>query len=233
MIQLLSGLIASSVHVMAGPDHLAAVTPLAIESKRKAWIIGVFWGLGHLAGMLLIGGLFLLFRDLINVDLISRYSEQLVGIVLIGLGIWAIIKVRLGQPGKHMHPHYHETPEPHVHIHAHSHDDEFAHDHRHDKIFRQNRLTALSIGTLHGFAGISHFLLILPTLALPSMSDSVEYLAGFGAGTVLAMATYAVLLGWISHRSGKRQNQKIFHALRIAGGIAAIAVGIFWIFNSL
>jgi len=91
MLQLLSGMIASALHVITGPDHLAAVTPLAIESKRKAWAIGVMWGLGHLLGMMLIGGLFLLFKDLIPVELISGRSEILVGIVLIVLGTWSIL----------------------------------------------------------------------------------------------------------------------------------------------
>lgn len=233
MIQFISGITASAVHVLAGPDHLAAVTPLAIESKRKAWAIGVFWGIGHLIGMLLIGGLFILFKDLVNVDLISRYSEQMVGIVLIGLGIWSVIKVFRGSPRKHMHPHFHDEPVPHVHIHEHSHEDEFAHLHTHDKVFRQNKMTALSIGTLHGFAGISHFLLILPTLALPTMSDSILYLGGFGLGTVLAMALYAVLLGWISHRSGKRKSRKVFDILRVLGGLVAIGIGIFWLFSTI
>ena len=29
------GIIASATHVMTGPDHLAAVTPLAIENKKN------------------------------------------------------------------------------------------------------------------------------------------------------------------------------------------------------
>ena len=41
---LTAGLIASILHVIAGPDHLAAVAPFAIESKRKAWKIGLFLG---------------------------------------------------------------------------------------------------------------------------------------------------------------------------------------------
>ena len=39
---LFAGIIAAMLHVISGPDHLAAVTPFAIESKRKAWKIGLF-----------------------------------------------------------------------------------------------------------------------------------------------------------------------------------------------
>ncbi|MAY53071.1 MAG: nickel transporter, partial [Flavobacteriaceae bacterium] len=59
---LFSAILASILHVISGPDHLAAVTPLAISSQRKGWKIGLFWGFGHLIGMLLIGVLFLLFK---------------------------------------------------------------------------------------------------------------------------------------------------------------------------
>lgn len=232
MLQLISGFIASALHVITGPDHLAAVTPLAIESKKKAWIIGVFWGLGHLLGMLIIGGLFILFKDIIPVEKISEHSEMLVGIVLIGIGIWAIIKVFAPFKSHHMHPHYHDKPEPYVHIHKHEHVDEFDHGHTHDKVHRQNKITALGIGTLHGFAGISHFLLILPTLALPTITDSLLYLGGFGAGTVLSMAAYALILGIISMKSSMAKSHKIFNSLRIVGGLIAIGIGILWLTKS-
>ena len=52
---LFAGIIAAVLHVISGPDHLAAVTPFAVESKKKAWKIGLFWGFGHIGGMLLIG----------------------------------------------------------------------------------------------------------------------------------------------------------------------------------
>ena len=41
---LTAGLIASILHVITGPDHLAAVMPFAVESKKKAWKIWtVMW----------------------------------------------------------------------------------------------------------------------------------------------------------------------------------------------
>jgi ABC-type nickel/cobalt efflux system permease component RcnA len=219
----------SAVHVVSGPDHLAAVTPLAIESKKKAWHIGLAWGAGHVLGMLMIGGLYLLFKEVIPVEKISGYSEYLVGIVLIGIGIWAIYKALGHLHFHHKHPHYHSRPEPLVHIHSHEHGEEFRHDHQHKDPHRQNRVTALGVGTLHGFAGISHFLLILPTLALPTMKDSVLYLAGFGVGTIGAMVIFAIIMGMIAHRTENFTSSKAFKALRISAGIVAIGVGIFWI----
>ncbi|MEC8831541.1 MAG: nickel transporter, partial [Bacteroidota bacterium] len=90
---LTAGLIASILHVIAGPDHLAAVAPFAIESKRRAWKIGLFWGIGHLVGMIAIGLLFAIFKEVIPVEEISLYSEQLVGVVLVGIGCWALFRI--------------------------------------------------------------------------------------------------------------------------------------------
>ncbi len=229
MIQFLTGILASSVHVITGPDHLAAVTPLAIENRKKAWHIGLLWGVGHVLGMLLIGLLYLAFKELINVELISGYSEYLVGFVLIAIGIWAIIKTIKHFHIHHVHPHYHEKPVPQVHIHKHDHHDETQHFHEHQKSNKQNRITALFVGTLHGFAGISHFLLILPTLALPSLTDSILYLSGFATGTIVTMVGYSVILGIISHKTADFPSSKAFRTLRIAAGMIAIGVGIWWL----
>jgi hypothetical protein len=65
---IVTGTLAAMLHVLSGPDHLAAVAPLAVENRNKTWCIGLFWGLGHLAGMLLIGILMTLFRDFIPLE---------------------------------------------------------------------------------------------------------------------------------------------------------------------
>lgn len=232
MIQFLTGTLMSAVHVVSGPDHLAAVMPLAIESRKKAWHVGLFWGLGHVFGMLLIGLLYLAFREFIPVEEISAYSEYLVGIVLVGIGLWAIYKVFGHFHFHHKHPHVHSVPEPYVHIHSHEHCEEFTHQHQHKDNFRQNRLTAIGVGTLHGFAGISHFLIILPTLALPSMMDSVMYLTGFGVGTIAAMVIFAIIMGTIAEKTENFASSRIFKTLRVTAGIVAIGVGIYWMTGS-
>ena len=158
-----AGLIASILHVLTGPDHLAAVMPFAIESKRKAWKIGLFWGIGHLIGMLSIGILFLIFKDLIPVEQISNYSEQIVGIVLIGIGLWSFYRI-FYQRKNHKHLHVHSENAPVIHKHQHEHLHEQSHHHKHKKDLKQSNFASLSIGFLHGLAGISHFLLFLPVL---------------------------------------------------------------------
>jgi ABC-type nickel/cobalt efflux system permease component RcnA len=122
MITFLTGFIASVAHVATGPDHLAAVTPLAIDSRKKSWIIGLLWGVGHTLGMLLIGLLFILFKELLPIDSISKYSETVIGVLLIGIGSWALLRMYLRHShGYKPHGHFHTRPFFYAHIHKHDH----------------------------------------------------------------------------------------------------------------
>jgi ABC-type nickel/cobalt efflux system permease component RcnA len=230
-IPLISGLILSMIHVISGPDHLAAVTPLTIESKKKSWSIGLSWGIGHTLGMLIIGVLFILLKEFIDIEVISAHGEKIVGVLLIGIGIWAFYKVREGHAGKHKHVHPHEH-DGEVHIHSHKHGEKENHTHKHKRHHRQNLFSALGIGVIHGVAGVSHLIAILPTLALPTRTDSVMYLSGFGFGTIMAMVAYAFTIGIISQKSHDAGNRKLSVFLKIFGGSAAIVVGFIWIYIS-
>jgi len=228
---LIAGLMASMLHVITGPDHLAAVVPFAIESKKKAWKIGLFWGIGHLAGMLLIGILFVIFKELIPVDSISEYSEQLVGLVLIGIGIWTIYKI-FKKDKNHKHLHVHSENSPIIHAHKHEHSHEKSHHHTHDKTIKQSNYASFSIGVLHGLAGIAHFLLFLPVLGFDERSDAVLYIVGFGLGTLLAMTAFAFVIGKISSFTKDEHNDVFFKGIRLAGGLFAIVIGIYWMFST-
>ncbi|MEO6347379.1 MAG: sulfite exporter TauE/SafE family protein, partial [Aquaticitalea sp.] len=216
---------------ISGPDHLAAVTPLVIESEKKAWKVGLFWGFGHLVGMMLIGVLFLIFKDDLPFEKISQYNEQFVGIILIGIGLWAFYRI-FKQKKHHTHPHIHSQKESFVHIHEHHHETNVSvHQHEHAKVKKQKHVSSFGIGVIHGFAGIAHFLLLLPVLGFESTSDSVQYIAGFGIGTILAMTTYALVLGHVANYSKKEQQQTLFQGIRLAGGLFALIIGIYWTLN--
>ena len=226
---LFAGILASMLHVISGPDHLAAVTPLVIESEKKAWKVGLFWGLGHLVGMLLIGVLFLIFKDDLPFEKISDYNEQLVGFLLIGIGIWAFY--RIFKPKKHhTHPHIHLQKEPFVHIHDHE-PTISGHQQAHTKVKKQKHFSSFGIGLIHGFAGIAHFLLLLPVLGFENTSSSVQYIVGFGIGTVLAMTAYAFVLGHLSKFPKKEQQPALFKGIRLAGGLFALIIGVYWTLN--
>ena len=221
---LFSAILASILHVISGPDHLAAVTPLAISSQRKGWKIGLVWGFGHLIGMLLIGVLFLLFKEVIPVEAISSYSEQLVAIILIAVGLWAFYRI-FNEKKKHTQPHTHSDGSTHIHTYENKSD-----EHSHKKEMKQNILSSLSIGFIHGLAGVAHFILLLPVLAFETRFEGTKYILGFAIGTVLAMTIYGFILGNIAKLSKNANDPLFFKGIRFAGGLFAIVIGVYWLY---
>ena len=177
MTLALAGLVAGFLHVMSGPDHLAAMAPYAVEGKRRAWRTGVRWGLGHTAGVLGVGLLALMLRDTLHIEALSAWGERCVGLVLIGIGFWAM---RAALAARRVH-----SDQP-----------------RHEKRARVHGRAAFAVGTVHGLAGSSHVLGIVPALLLPSDFAAAAYLLLFGAGSVVAMGTFSSLAGWLANRSG-------------------------------
>ena len=213
IIAAAGGFLAGVIHSLSGPDHLAAVMPLSLE-KRRGWLVGLKWGLGHGLGVFLLYGLVVLLRLTVNMEVISSWSERLVGIFLIGLGIWGLQKAIRGQ--LHLHEHDHEGETRHQHVHLHTPCKKKAHLHGH---------AALAVGTLHGLAGMRHLLIgILPALAFASWFSSIGYVAGYGIGNAAGMVFVAWSVGAIAHR---------FKAHRLIFGLSstfALAVGLFWLF---
>jgi hypothetical protein len=215
----LAGVAAGFVHVLSGPDHLAAIAPYAVEGKGRAWLTGVRWGLGHTAGVLGVGVLALLLRHTLPVAALSAGSERCVGVVLIAIGIRGIRAALRGR--LHTHEHLHDG-QPHVHVHLHGADQPqgspSAHVHGH---------AAFAVGTLHGLAGSSHLLGILPALALPSDVAAGIYLLLFGAGSITAMGVFSSLVGWIAGRATARAPRAGSSLLGLCS-VTTVAVGAFW-----
>lgn len=225
IIALISGLIAGIIHVWSGPDHLAAIAPLAVRRPVRSWVPGIRWGAGHSVGVGIIGLLSLWLRTLIAKDvtsrwndLLSQWGERIVGIMLIGIGYWALRKaVRI-----HAHEHEHDGDH-HIHLHAHApnvpHEQPAAHVHTH---------AALGIGILHGLAGSSHFIGVLTALAFPTNAQAVAYLIAFAVGTVASMATFSWLLGFLTSHWATG-SAKIYRGLMGICAVSAMAVGCFWL----
>jgi sulfite exporter TauE/SafE len=209
MAWLYAGLLAGLVHALAGPDHLSAVAPLAIGQQRSRWRTGLLWGLGHSAGVAVIGLLALGLRGVLPLDGVSSWSERLVGAALIAVGLWGLRKASLAR-----------LP--------------IAHDHGVEELSRPRgsrkprKLAAFWIGGLHGLAGSSHILGLFPALALPSRAASFAYVGGFGLGTVAAMVAFSTTLGWLALRITAR-GQRAYQALLGGFSAAAVVVGCFWL----
>lgn len=232
---LLFGLIAAIIHVISGPDHLAAVSPLALNAKFRPWLIGMSWGIGHVAGMLLLGLIFFFFRDLIPLDFISNNSEKIVGILLIVIGIWSLTRAVNYRKNNHTHIHSHsdDNGNTFLHSHSHLHVDNQKHSHSADMAKeKQSYLAAAGIGIIHGFAGVSHIVSMLPTLAFSDNYKALQYLTGFGAGTIIAMIVFSFLLGLLAKKATKQKKDRVFVGISSLAGFVAIFVGVIWIWST-
>jgi threonine/homoserine/homoserine lactone efflux protein len=262
LIPFVGGASAGLIHVLSGPDHLAAIAPLASDGRRRFWTTGALWGLGHSTGVFTVGLLALLFRSWLPIDALSSWSERLVGVVLIGIGLWGLRRalrkpVLAAQVHSHAHSHGGLThAHPHVHSHSHTHNADghagpdrpdaqtgHAHavharaghaqaltgsGHAHAVADHTHTHTAFAVGILHGLAGSSHFLGVLPALGLPDFSSSVSYLGGYGAGTVAGMSLFAAAMGLLAsraHHNGPRATRWLLSAC----SVCAIIVGSAWL----
>ncbi len=223
MIVAIAGFLAGMQHVVTGPDHLAAIAPLAVHDRRAAWRSGIGWAVGHAGGVAIIALIAVALRDAATFDVswLSGWSERLVGVVLIGIGLWGLRRTFSRQLHTHVHDH---DGHRHVHVHLHSKVESHepstgsAHQHTH---------AAMAVGTLHGLAGGSHFVAVLPALALGT-SSAVTYLVAYAAGTVAAMAAFAWCMGLLSSRAGNAGAQWA-RGLMTLSSAAAVVVGAYWL----
>jgi hypothetical protein len=141
------------------PDHIVAVTTFLGEEPRlrRAWRVGLFWGLGHAAALSIVGLLVLGLKMPI-----SRPLEQLLELVVAGmlvvLGARLIAAVHFGEHGRH----------------------------HHDTGSHRFGLRPLFVGLVHGTAGSAALtLLVLSTIT--STLNGLLYILIFGIGSMLGM----------------------------------------------
>lgn len=220
MIAPLAGFIAGAAHAASGPDHLAAVAPLSNADAGKGWRIGAQWGLGHALAVSVIGALALGTRHILPWDLISGVSERLVGLVLIGLGLWGLR--RAFQHRLHSHDHDHEAVQHrHPHLHTEEPDADRARRHSHGH-------AAFGIGALHGLAGGSHMLAAVAALAFPSLVEAGLYLTAYAVGTIAAMGIFSAALSRLIRREQEGSNSRAPMAAGLCS-LAALVCGGFWL----
>jgi hypothetical protein len=215
MLTAITGGLAGLFHVLSGPDHLAAVAPLAVSDRERGWMAGWTWGIGHASGVVVVAVIAVLLRDVLPpIALISAWSERLVGVVLIAIGLWALRRSMRISPATHVH-----GPVAHRHLHVQGGPAwlrRLGHAH-----------AAFYMGILHGVAGSSHFFGVLPALALPTRTAALVYIVAFGAGTVTAMTAFAAAAGAVGART---PNMHWAHrGMLLAASVVAFSVGVWWL----
>lgn len=196
------------------PDHLAAVSTLVSQERNsvKAALLGICWGLGHTAGLIVVGAVLVFLRAELPTR-VADIFELLVAIMLIALGTRAVLQaVHQGQPA-HRHPHTfavhrHSGMPAHVHIGAWT-------------LARR----PLLVGAIHGLAG-SGALTALVLTTLPSTAARLSYMALFGLGSTVGMAALSGLLGWPLARLGA--HHAVTRGISFAVGTMSVVLGLFW-----
>ena len=213
---ILTGIVAGFVHVVSGADHLIAMAPAAINNPKKAIKNSFSWGLGHSSGILLLAFLAIFIKDITPLNKFSNIAEFLVGISLLIVGVFAMKNCFLLS----------------IHSHSHKHEDGIAHRHFHFHVMEQkinnNHSHALTgLGLLHGIAGGSHFLAVLPALALPLMSAFL-YLISYLVGSLVSMNLFTCLISLTTFKA----SQKFIKRLIAGAGGLSFSMGLFWIQRS-
>ena len=210
-------------------DHLAAVS--TIVSERKSWlsssIIGGLWGLGHTISLFVAGALVLFLKIQIS-DRTANNLELGVGLMLVGLGLNALWKIRQGNK-LHLHQHQHSAR---VHLHPHFHDQESASQHSQKEPSHHNYAVGkrpFLIGLVHGLAG-SAALMLLVLSSLPTPLLGMIYIAVFGAGSIIGMMLLSSLLGLPFHLTSSRFRLANLSA-RVLAGIFSVGCGLLIIYE--
>ena len=193
LISVLTGLAAGAVHVVAGADHLVAMAPFSINRPFQALRSALAWGAGHSAGVVVLALFAIALKDLAHVEAMSSWAEFLVGVALLVVGALAV-RTAFGLE-LHSHTHRHDDDRAtHQHLHLH-----LRGQHSH----RRHIHAASGLGLLHGLAGASHLLAVIPALALPPHA-AVGYLIAYLIGSITAMTAVVALVSFLTRRSGAR-----------------------------
>jgi len=166
-------------------DHVAAVATMMGKNDDRRGIIlrGAAWGLGHTVALFMICSVVLMLGLTIS-GVVESALELAVGIMIAGLGLRVLWKLR--RERIHIHAHDHGGAR-HFHAHSHAGDptqhDAAIHAHRHTA---RAMLPTLGVGLLHGAAG-SAGLLVLIVATAGSMAEAMLAFAVFGIGSLIGM----------------------------------------------
>jgi ABC-type nickel/cobalt efflux system permease component RcnA len=188
------------------PDHLTAVSTLALSQERRgarrAGALGLAWGLGHATTLLVFGIPALLLRRFLP-EPAQQAAELLIAFVIIALAVRLLVRWRRGY--FHSHPHRHGGrwhTHPHVHELDHAAEGDHAgaghhpaeHHHRHEDGLGRSPAAAYGIGLVHGMGG-SAAVSVLLIGAIPDRLEATVALIVFALATAVSMSIVSAGFG--------------------------------------
>ena len=183
------------------PDHLAAVTTLIAGTEeraaRAAGRLGSAWGLGHATSLFVFGVPIVLFKAYLP-EPVQQAAETSVGVLIIGLAVWLLVRWRRGAF--------------HVQVHSHGHGEVHAHGAR-------SPLQAYGIGLVHGTGGSAG----VGVLLLGSIHDHVLALGALAIFAFFTAVSMALLSTGFGRVLGSARLRASFQ--RLAPGMALLSLG--------
>jgi hypothetical protein len=159
------------------PDHLAAVTTLVTNGRGGATRLGLAWGVGHAASLLLLGAPIVLWKAYLPAR-VEQSAEVTIGLVIVGLALWLLLRWQRGA---------------------------FAHDHAHLRVPpRRTPWQAFGIGLVHGIGG-SGGVGVLLLAAIHSHVLALVALGLFAGCTAISMAVLSTGFGYVLQRPRMQQ----------------------------
>lgn len=185
-------------------DHIVAMATLVNQKSKKKQVLkyAMKWGGGH-GGILLVLGCLLAFVGLELPEWFVHYSEMMVGVLLVYLGVRLWFFIKKYTPNK-ISEKSTIANEPKKHDHM-----------------------PLLIGMLHGVAGSASVLALLPNMA---ESQFILHIALFSLGCLFGMFGFGLALGafqvYVQAFKGG-----IAQYFARAMSIVSISLGTYWVFG--
>jgi uncharacterized membrane protein YfcA len=211
------------LHILSGPDHIAAIITISANKGYKAFIIGAKWGIGHAIGLLII------FAVLLTIDAEILYktkiAEWIVGCFLVLLGFHGFYKIRnynklIGSYENN------ESIEDNK-------DNEIQSNNNNNKksiyvyiiTLSKEKLLSLITGILHGLAGTGGVLGVLPAILIENKEKSAAYLTTFCISGIITMSIFSAIWGEIS----KKATRKLGKIILGTSSLLSVIIGFLWI----
>ena len=216
------GALFGTLHILTGPDHIAAIVTISANKGIRAFFLGIQWGFGHSIGLLIIFAILLTIDD--NILEKTYVAEWIVGFFLIFLGFLGyyrtykyykqktIINNNIQEETTAIIP-YREQNKYTIYI------------NKYKYLLNKHKILSLITGILHGLAGPGGVLGVLPAILLNDKEKSAAYLGTFCTIGIITMGLFSALWGELSKQIGKKFDIII---LGTSSSLSVI-IGIIWI----
>jgi hypothetical protein len=193
-------------------DHVVAVTTVVARERRigAAARIGVLWGLGHSATVLVLGGAMVATGVVISARS-AQALEMCVAAMLVALGAAGLRRAFAAQRLASNHDHARPATT------------------ASGSTFRAS-LRPLTVGVVHGLAGSAAIALaVLATIQ--QRTTALGYLATFSFGTIVGMSLVTALISTPIAVATKRVDPKWLVRLGAVAGLASIGFGLWMAYD--